>query len=225
MYKLRTERDNLKNLPHSWCVYSSRSIEKSNSISRGKFDLKNALKTSNFLSWFYEKPLLLRKKKLVLQKFNQSIFLYKFIISIQSNYSSVTEPWWLSWLERHISLALYTDSKVEGSNPDIAVYFRVNGNGQVRIKLNSQSFSWLNLPCPYMHAPAHEKRNIQSIPRDWTWILAVGGRRPETDMVIWKTEVDRFGEAECQGWALTLLTECENWLVQSYKTEGDHLKK
>ena len=39
----------------------------------------------------------------------------------------LAEPWWLSWLERHISLTFYTyNSKVEGSNPGVIYFRRLN---------------------------------------------------------------------------------------------------
>ena len=38
-----------------------------------------------------------------------------------------------------------------------------------------------------------------------------------------KNEVDQLVKLNRQDWALTLLTGCEDWLDQTYKTEGDHL--
>ena len=38
-----------------------------------------------------------------------------------------------------------------------------------------------------------------------------------------KMDVDQLVKLNGQDWAVTLLTGCEDWLVQPYKTEGDHL--
>ena len=52
-------------------------------------------------------------------------------IDIRDKDVDPTEPWWLSRLERHIHWR-FIILKVEGSNPGVVVYFRVNGNGRTR---------------------------------------------------------------------------------------------